>query len=566
MDKKKNRKFLKKFLLISVILMTILLLIPSSPVVKAADDDSDGMTNDQEMTLLIQYAPILYFKAGENFFPVDCTYFLNNSEIWEWSGAVRTLVEANPTLDNIDDGYSVSSFLDYAANYTDILGNYTANLSTWGYKYYGRVINISGYLCLQYWFFYMYNDHSLNQHEGDWETIVILLDSITGEPQRAAYSQHYVAQVAAWNEIEKTGNHSHVYVALGSHANYFRPCQGKFGLENDEVGNDGFQLPYDHLQLEIELLGEKGAHNASQNWLEFEGRWGDWLNLYDAFIGFAGPHTPGEEENQAKWVNPVIWATTSMSVNSTWFMLSCFMSYLLWIFLGIFAGLCLWKVYKAIKNRTSGESAKLSTVLGGRAAFGVFLGLVAMGITVAIIFLPWYRVYIDISGVISAKGDIILIDGMNGIQANLLVGGSGMSPLFNVAIPFYIILGTGIVLTFLDIIGATSAKKLGTKFITSGLIFIILLITMLVLMWQLGSLVSMIAPMFNLSPAQLTEIQNIMNAISAAPFGGKQTFAITGLGNVDFIWGFMIGGWLLLAAAIVKIVAGITLRTTPEEA
>ncbi len=566
-DKYSKLKLFKKTLLVSLVVLLLLLLIPTSPVVQAADDDNDTIDDAEEWSLIMNYAPNLYFKAGENFFPIDCTYFLNNSELWHWSGSSRSLVDANPNLNTIDDGYDNYHFLDYSGNYTDILGNYTLNRTTWGYKIYGHVVPQGGYWCVQYWFFYIYNDHAFNQHEGDWEMITILLNASTKLPIGACYSQHYIGQYAAWADVDKTGNHSYVYVAKGSHANYFRPCQGKLGLESDEVGNDGFQLPWDHPSLTIEQLGERGVgnHTASQNWLDFEGRWGDWRQEFDAFIGFAGPLTPGEGDNAEKWYSPASWVQNQMTVNSMWFFFSCFMYYLLWIFLAIFGLMALIKIIRAIKNRTSKEVPKLSVVLGGRAAVGTLFAIVAMGITVAVIFLPWYEVYLNItSPVISAEGQIILIDGMHGVQANMILTG-GMTPLFNVAIPFYVILGAGIVLTLLDFIGASSAKKLGTKQLTGGIGFLILLIVIIIIISQLGGLSSLLAPIFG--GALPAEVTTILNSIAAAPFGGQISgLTISGIVTADLTWGLALGGILLIASAVVKILAGIILRSTPESA
>ncbi len=533
--------------------LIILMVIPSSPIIKAADHDNDGIDDTKEWNLIYQYAPNLHFKAGENFYPVDCTYFINNSKLYQWVGNTsRSLVDPNPTRYNLN-GYSDQHFLDCTfGNYTEILGNYSNDLSTLGYKIYGRVVNESGFYCIQYWFFYVYNDHSFNQHEGDWEMITIILNGTTEEPLMAAYSQHHIAEVAAWADIEKTdGTHPNVYVARGSHANYFRPYQGKVGFENDEVGNDGFVLPYNHPQLKFELLGEKGVgnHNASQNWLDFQGRWGDWVNYFDFFIGFAGPRTPGWGENQEKWDTPLTWAESQFAVNSTWFTLCWIMYYLLWIFIGIFAIMFALKLYHAIRNRTSDEVPKLSIVLGGRAALGVTIGVAALLITIGAIFLPWYSVWLDIqTPVISSQGTILLIDGLNGVQVNFIIAGTGTTPLFNVAIPFYIIIGTGIILSFLDIIGAKSAKKLGTKYITSGIFFLIIFIILLVFMTQMNTLLGMVSPMFG--GALPSEITAIMNEIASNPFQGTYATTISGTINVDLAWGFAIGGFILIGAAI----------------
>jgi hypothetical protein len=102
--------------------------------------------------------------------------------------------------------------------------------------YYGRVVRQGGYVVLQYWFFYAFNDwrssfYGVNDHESDWEQITLYLaEDETGElaPHWAAYSSHLFFGDdlrRRWDdpELEKVGDHPVVYVAAGSHANYYAP-------------------------------------------------------------------------------------------------------------------------------------------------------------------------------------------------------------------------------------------------------------------------------------------------------------------------------------------------------
>lgn len=87
-------------------------------------------------------------------------------------------------------------------------------------------------------------------------------------PLYAVYSQHFTGESASWDDVERIDEtHPRVYVALGSHASYFKAYQGKLGLESDVVGN-AFTLEPDDFQ--IVNLGERGAgnHDSSQDWLE----------------------------------------------------------------------------------------------------------------------------------------------------------------------------------------------------------------------------------------------------------------------------------------------------------
>ena len=100
------------------------------------------------------------------------------------------------------------------------------------YAYYHRVARDSEYLCLQYWFFYAYNDWAtayggMNDHEGDWEGVHIFfsLDS-QGRPQEppayVTFAGHHSRLTKPWKHQDVTldGTHPVAYVAAGSHATY----------------------------------------------------------------------------------------------------------------------------------------------------------------------------------------------------------------------------------------------------------------------------------------------------------------------------------------------------------
>ena len=66
------------------------------------------------------------------------------------------------------------------------------------YGYHGRVVRQDGWIVLQYWFFYAFNDwrsnfFGANDHEADWEKVFVYLsESESGDirPEWVAYSAH----------------------------------------------------------------------------------------------------------------------------------------------------------------------------------------------------------------------------------------------------------------------------------------------------------------------------------------------------------------------------------------
>ncbi|MCX8061033.1 MAG: hypothetical protein N3D16_00470 [Anaerolineales bacterium] len=112
------------------------------------------------------------------------------------------------------------------------------------YCYYGRIVRENGWVILQYWYFYPFNNwrsgfFGVNDHEGDWEMVsiycVIKNSASAGgeetvdqlEPLWVAYASHDFEGDDLrrhWSdpELEKIGDHPVVYVGAGSHASYFQ--------------------------------------------------------------------------------------------------------------------------------------------------------------------------------------------------------------------------------------------------------------------------------------------------------------------------------------------------------
>ncbi len=104
------------------------------------------------------------------------------------------------------------------------------------YGYHGRVVRrgCNGWVALQYWFFYPFNNwrsgfFGVNDHESDWEMIYIYLsESDSGEvrPEWVAYASHDFSGDdlrRRWDdpEVEKVGEHPVIYAGAGSHASYY---------------------------------------------------------------------------------------------------------------------------------------------------------------------------------------------------------------------------------------------------------------------------------------------------------------------------------------------------------
>ena len=161
-----------------------------------------------------------------------------------------------------------------------------------------------GLIAIEYWLIYLYNDWR-STHEGDWELIVVLLKQPSGsngqpEPIACAYSAHHGGYRLPWRQVEKAddqgepaqeGSHPVVYVANGSHANYFfgpgryatttekfglRITTGEFPFTGEFLDfttsfHDGAKLFPD---LKVVPATVDGHWTGGWRWLNFRGEWG----------------------------------------------------------------------------------------------------------------------------------------------------------------------------------------------------------------------------------------------------------------------------------------------------
>lgn len=188
-------------------------------------------------------------------------------------------------------------------------------LATHRPRYYCRVVEAGAYRVLQYWYFYAYNDFGSshggsNDHEGDWESVSVYLEDdkpvwVMGSAHSSDGAAHRLAWAAA--ELEKVGTQPVVYVAAGSHANYFSaalaPLEKGFLAGGTAIGG-----------LDGEAWEPPGA--LTFPWFTaYRGRWGarqwdQWGDeIRDRFSGPpAGPKFNRDGSVREAWERPLVYA------------------------------------------------------------------------------------------------------------------------------------------------------------------------------------------------------------------------------------------------------------------
>ena len=503
-----------------------------------------------------QYAPILYFEQGETCYPVDVSYHIDNSYLYQFTGDESLLIDESPSDLNLSAYVTGDYYLDNMLGTTDdenIIQDYQNKLSTLGYRVYCHIHQSGGTTVVQYWMFYAFNKGELNQHEGDWEMVQVVLSG--GTPTDVMYSQHHGGQRATWDQVERDGDHVKVYVARGSHANYLRSYSGKFGVASDIVGANGKILESGDYTLEL---------LESQDWLSFAGRWGEFDSYDDVFRGKVGPQGPMYRENGVMWNSPIDWGNGLSPADNNIFLFEWFLYNIVIIFLILTAvsiSLIVFRIYRRHKKHGLGPRIVSMFYIDGFNIKSIGNILCIVGIIIAVfgLFNLWYVVSININVEdfeTAGTVDMIAIDGIDGVKINLLDPSSGPVQLGSLSIPFSLFIGLGLVFLVLATIGISSSKKLGRKYITRGIKLLIPVIIILAVIMALGMI-----PFGSVADGNAdATVEEILGSISSAPFGGQKTIPVyeSGVsGQISFQWGLGLGGQLLLVAAIILLVAGI---------
>jgi len=521
-------------------------------------------TNAQTTAQLAsKYAPVLRFTAREQFYPTTVDYIIDSSVLRQRSpfGASSTIIDPAPRADTLGTYTSADLFLDNKlGTYERIAADYSVRASSLGYYAYVHVVQTASSTVIQYWLFYIYNNGPLNDHQGDIEVIEVFLDN-AGNPKQLLLSQHGSGQNAGWGDVEKVDDHPVVYVAQGSHANYFRSYQGKMGLESDVVGNDGKTImPAD---LNLVMLTDQG-------WLNFPGRWGYWGTEQEVALGQAGPYGPVFNQDGIRWAQPEAYLNSTFTVNGTYFILALLVANFFLLFAIYIIARGAWKGWCIIRMMQKG-GLLVGKFLKGRGGIGLILGIVSILVSIVALFMPWYTITaVSQTGPLAQQGGapLMSIDGINGITIKMFMGAggsdstSGYTTLFSTQMPFAIAFGAGVILLALDVIGIKSGKSLGKKLMIGTISSLLPLMLILLFISQLGAIAPLASGLF---PGQTipASVERMLKTIATSPVQGttSETFPIIGVTTVT--WGLGVGAYLFLIAAILKLVGGLIIYTAP---
>jgi hypothetical protein len=285
---------------------------------------------------LRRYQPITKFDIFEPFRPTAVDSFVEDSRLEALTPTGWRLANPDPAPATLPGpGGGIVRLNQETCTPAAPLGGFACYIvATLGSQFhpivYGRVARLQDRIVLQYWYFYYHDVYSYlyppleflwQAHEGDWEVVNVVLSG-DETPLSVGYSQHCLGQRRSWSTTPRRGTtHPVVYVAFGSHANYFAPGSHVIATECIPapvlglLRQNGLALPRDH-SSRGETTGPIGygarwtaIHpiDAGTPWVRFAGFWGELQYFHaPAPIGTVALGTsPVGPAYHAVWSNPL---------------------------------------------------------------------------------------------------------------------------------------------------------------------------------------------------------------------------------------------------------------------
>ena len=281
-----------------------------------------GATSDAAAELAQKYVPVVMLKkqqaacdrSGEAYGPSSVNPILGNPDFTLLRDGQAVM--QGPTAADLyekPEGWAI----DYPGNplapgctYDELarsLGMGVPPKDPVAYAHVTTQADAPGYLVVQYWFYYLFNDYN-NLHEGDWEMAQVVFradtpeQALQREPVEVGYAQHNLGEKASWDDpkLQKKGNHPVLYPAAGSHAGFYSEALWLERSPSEGIGCDDTRGPSVEVRPTAVLLpnGSPGQ-GSSLAWITYEGQWGAPLRA-----PYAGPPGPNTKD---RWSNPITW-------------------------------------------------------------------------------------------------------------------------------------------------------------------------------------------------------------------------------------------------------------------
>lgn len=308
----------------------------TNPVIKGNvvlwEDDRNGNRDiyaamlspgQADLQLTQDFAPLLVMHSDEDFAPMKAEMMVALPGTVLVDGGTEQLRSPdNLTLAALGR-FGSGSYLDLPApclfcgphipsatidkyNFSQYVKPYHSAVAAGGYQpaVYGRVIRQGDGMVIQYWLNYLFNNHPMLSHEGDWELVEVELNS-DSQPVRVSASQHGYGRMRNWQDVESRDGRPVIYVAKGSHANYFNPGDHfinidgvpiALALDSTMAADQGRML-----SPQVVPISDASGGAGAEAWLDFGGQWGE-LSDNPGGNSPVGPKWSGN-----RWSRPFAW-------------------------------------------------------------------------------------------------------------------------------------------------------------------------------------------------------------------------------------------------------------------
>jgi hypothetical protein len=287
--------------------------------------------------LLRTFEPVTQFDSHESFLPTSVQSFIADSSLEQLVAGNWALVNPDPAPGELPrPGTGIWRLNQSSCTPAAAIGGLACYASAWGKgsggpRVYGRVVHPGNRIVLQYWYFYYDDVYSYfyppsdaiwQAHEGDWEVVNVVL-SKKKRPLFVGYSQHCLGERRSWEDTPRLyeGKHPIVYVATGSHANYFEA--GTDPINADCIPPAVQQLLRDnHLPFPVDyafgggaVAGPRGLVGTAMPirkisggrpaWVSFDGFWGEQQYFHAPGITAPLGTSPVGPAYHSVWTDPL---------------------------------------------------------------------------------------------------------------------------------------------------------------------------------------------------------------------------------------------------------------------
>ena len=190
-----------------------------------------------DLTLALRFRPLLMFDSAERWRPLDVERLLREPGIQACPGPGLAPAACVP-FTGVGQLSPAVAYLDLRGSAHDGSDATAPDLATCPKslpslrdcdlrgrsKIYAQVVRARTRVAIDYWWFLRYNAYSIDEHEGDWEGVTVIVDPFG----RRVLEVHYAAHSDVWRydrgvPILADGR-VEAFVARGDHAAYPRPC------------------------------------------------------------------------------------------------------------------------------------------------------------------------------------------------------------------------------------------------------------------------------------------------------------------------------------------------------